>query len=105
MISICLPVVFVDFVDQLADEGVGVEQVVGQQQFGFVVDALEQEGHGGGQRVALGDQQAAVEFGVLVAGELEFDDLARGQAGEFDVWRRVPGFPAGHRRSGGISTR
>ena len=31
-----------------------VQQIVGQQRLGFVVDALE-EGHGGGKRVALGD--------------------------------------------------
>ena len=57
--------------DQLGDDGIGAQQVVGQQQFGFVVDPLEQEGHGVRQRIALGNEQTAVEFAVLVAGQLE----------------------------------
>jgi hypothetical protein len=67
--------------DQPGDDRVGAQQVVGQQQLGFVVDALEQEGHGGGERVALGHQQQAVELAVLVAGELELGDVAASRPG------------------------
>ena len=72
-----LPVFLRDLADQLGDDRVGVQQVVGQKQFGFVVDPLEQEGHGVRQRVALGNEQTAVKFAVLVAGQLELCDFLR----------------------------
>ena len=87
-------------VDQLADQGVGLEQVVGQQQLGLVVDGLEQERHGLVQGVALGQQQVAVEFLVFGAVELEFDDLVLVEArqidvlGVFDDFRDAPLTPA-----------
>jgi hypothetical protein len=76
MISMFVPVFFRDLIDQLGDDGIGALQVAGQQQFGFVVDALEQEGHGFGECVALRHQQQPIEFAVLVAGELHVGDLA-----------------------------
>ena len=80
-----LPVFLVDLVDQLADQRVGMQQVVGQQQFGLVVDPLEQKRHGRVQGVALGDEQHAVQLGFLGAVELEVDDLVLVEARQIDM--------------------
>src|SRR5690606_35566498 len=95
------PVFFRDLGDQLGDDRVGTQQVVGQQQLGFVVDALEEEGHGGGKHVALGDQQQAVELAVLVAGELELGDVGGIQAGQFAAGGEVGGVGEDVRQAGG----
>ena len=81
-----LPVLFVDALDQLADQRVGVEQIIGQEQFGLVVNRLEQERHRPAQGVALGNQQQPVEFGLLVAVELEFDHLRLVEARQLDMF-------------------
>src|SRR5690606_19287531 len=54
------PIAFGDCFDQLGNDGVAAQQVVGQQQLGVVVDALKQKRHGAGQGIALGHQQHAV---------------------------------------------
>ena len=69
-----MPVFLWDGGDQLADQGVGLEQVVRQQQLGLVVHALEQEGHGLVQGVALGQQQVPVQLLVAGAVHLQLDD-------------------------------
>ena len=66
-------------------ERVGVEQVVGQEQFRLVVDPLEQERHGRVQGVALGDQQQPVKLGLLVPVELQVDHPLPVQARQFDM--------------------
>ena len=65
----------VDLVHQLADQRVGVEQVVGQQQFGLVVDLLEEKRHRLVQGIALSHEQQPVKLLVLVASQLQIDDL------------------------------
>ena len=79
MISISCQSVLVDRFNQLADQRVGVEQVVRQEQLGLVADLLEEEGHRLVEGVALGQKQQAVELLVLGAIELEFDDPVRGR--------------------------
>ena len=54
-----LPVLLVDLGDELADQRIGVQQVVGQEQFGLVVDPLEQERHGLVQARCTGRRAAA----------------------------------------------
>ena len=86
------PVVLVDGGDELADEGVRVQEVVGQEQLGFVADPLEQERHRLVKSVALGDEEEAVKFGVLVAGELEVDDDVLLEPGQIDEMRLLQNF-------------
>ena len=76
------PVLFGNRLHQLGNDGVGAQQVVGQQQFGVVVDALEQKRHGRAQRIALGDEQQPVQLAVAVAGELHVQHLRCVQAGQ-----------------------
>ena len=70
---------------QLGDDGVGAQQVVGQQQLGIVVDALKQKRHGARQLVALGHQQQLVKLVVLVAGQLQGLHLGGLQTGQIHV--------------------
>ena len=51
----------------IGEDGVAREQVVGHQQLGVVIDALEQERHGLVPEVAGGDHQQAVGFALRVA--------------------------------------
>ena len=62
-----------------------MQQIVGQDQFRFVVDPLEQERHGRVQGVALGDEQQPVKLGLLVAGELQVDDRFLLQPRQIDM--------------------
>jgi hypothetical protein len=52
----------------VGEDGVAREQVVGHQQFGVVVDALEQEGHGLVPGVAGGHHQQAIGLALRVTG-------------------------------------
>ena len=80
MISIFLPERLIDLLDQLADQRVGVQQVGGQKQLGFVANLLEEKGHRSGEGVALGQEQHAVEGFILSAVELQLDDLVAVEA-------------------------
>ncbi|MNV17062.1 hypothetical protein D3C71_1078430 [compost metagenome] len=51
----------------VGEDGVAREQVVGHQQFGVVVDALEQKWHGLVPEVAGGHQQQAVSLALRVS--------------------------------------
>ena len=70
---------------QLADQGVGVQEVGGQEQLGLVSNLLEEEGHRLVEGVALGQQQEAVELLVLCAVELELNHLGAVEAGEIQL--------------------
>ena len=63
-----------------------MEEVVGQEEFGFVGDLLEQEWHGLVKRIALGDEEQAVKLGLPRTVKLEFDDLLRVQPRQRDVF-------------------
>ncbi|EME68574.1 hypothetical protein H261_17768 [Paramagnetospirillum caucaseum] len=93
-----LPIRFLYLVDHLANDGIRVQQVVWQQKFGFVVNSLEQEGHGGIQCIALCHQQHSIEIPLFGPIELQLDDLFLVQTrqikvlGMFDDFRRCLAF-------------
>ena len=80
-----LPVGLGDGGDQLADQGVGLQQAVRQQQLGLVVHRLEQEGHRLVQGAALGEQQVPVQLLVAGAVHLQRDDPLAVQPRQLDV--------------------
>ena len=82
----------------------GVQQVGGQQQFGFVADVLEEEGHGLVERVALGLEEQAIELFIPGAVELQLHHTARSRPGRSKsaAWLRISGRPC---PSGWLRTR
>ena len=63
----------IDVVDEFADERIRVEQIVGKEQFGLVVNRLEEEWHRLVEGVALSRKQQPVQLGFFVAIEFEVD--------------------------------
>ena len=86
MISTSCQSLFVDLADELADERVGVEQVVGQEEFCFVADPLKEKRHRRMQGVALSEQQHPVKLGFFVAFQFQVDDLVLVQPRQFDMF-------------------
>jgi len=65
-----LPVGLVDGGNELAQNGIGAQQAVGQQQLGGIVQRFEQKGHGLVQGMALGQQHLTVQLFIAIASEL-----------------------------------
>ena len=81
-----LPVLRVAAGDELADDGVGMQEIVRQQQDGGVVQLAEDIGQDEVQLGALGEQQHTVEFLIAIAIQLEANDLLAVEALDRDVF-------------------
>ena len=82
------PVRLRDQRDHLLKHTAAAQQEIGEEQFGIVLQLLEQTGQDAVQRVALHDQQVFIQFFRLV-GVLHLVDLAHVKAFEFQMNRLV----------------
>ena len=82
-----MPVLLLAATDELADDGIRMQQIVREQQDGGVVQPAEDGREDAPQLVTLCQQDHPVEFLIAVAVQLEPDDLVPVETGEGDVLR------------------
>ena len=87
-----LPVLCVAARDELADDGVGMQEIVRQQQDGSVIELAEDIGQDTVQLGTLGEQEKTVEFLVAISIQLEADDFLSVESLERDVFRVLENF-------------